>query len=248
MGQPPETTFGAFSWSTIILGLQCIGAFPYTVSKTNTKETYKFSNALFLWSIFSCSVALSVGCIHSTVGKPWPEELVGEMVFRYSSTFLVFFISSTPIIMMLSCRKLAALLTDLCSEAETKVEKRKKWYKNMHTLMFMAGIPVFQSLVLWTVYSVNGVDSTTVMEVLFLFVAVPLNYFHFTVPFQLFEKITDLLTRQLASTTKATVDNITAVYVTRNEEQSDSQMLPSALHILDRKVLKVSHYQHQNYL
>lgn len=240
MGHPPETAFGAFSWSTIILGLQCIGAFPYTVSKTNTKEPYKFSNTLFLWSIFSCSVGLSVGCIHSTVGKPWPGENLGEMVFRYSSTFLVFIISSTPIIMMFNCKKLAALLIDLSSESETNVEKRKEWYKNIHTLMFLAGIPVFQSLVLWTVFSVNG-DSTTVMEVFFLFVAVPLNFFHFTVPFQLFEKITDLLTRQLISTTKATVD-ITPVCVTRNEEQSESHMLPSALHTLDRKVLKVSNY------
>lgn len=201
MRLPQETQLGHIPWKSLVLGLQVVGAFPYTVSKRHQRP--QFSIPLFLWSIFINSSSFSGILLTIRLGASFllTSEL-GSRAFFYSCCTTMVAASLSPITVSMSSKKLANFLADISSD-EQDIQSHPRWKWSFLVPVFVAlGMHSFS---VW--YIVNIMKPDTALEGLLIFLGMVMTSTNFVLLLDLIEKTTSVLSQQLVA-----ASNFTAVF------------------------------------
>lgn len=230
MRLPQESNCGSLSWRFLILGLQFIGAFPYTVSELN--QTPRFSIKLCLWSIYMQTSSIFTGAMMASwIVLPLLTPDVGNMAFIYSSLLMFLATTATPLVMAFSSKKLANLLSGLGAEERVKVQARKNWYCNRRTIVFNIAFLAYQCFVI--TFAIIFIQLGSLVEKIYTLIAGFVFFLETFLPLEISEKTFDLLSKQLTFAANLTFDIASA-------NRENTAAIFSALHSLDCTVRKVS--------
>lgn len=236
MHLPRDTEVGAMTWSTLVLGLQVIGAFPYTVGKEVQKP--KFSIPLLLWFIFQQVFSLTGILVIMKIVHQDIESDVGQQTMFYSFFTLLTCITISPLLLMINNQKIADMVREMGSQEEPMPCPKRKWITNKFSAFLM--LLQFCALMFVTLfYAVKNMfnlfELLCVMEVnMFLM-------FSYFLSLELIDKTYDHFSQRLskaADDLHRTASSISFV----NNAENGSEVFISALHSFQLKVWKVSEY------
>lgn len=216
----------------MVLGLQVVGAFPYTLGKRDQKP--RFNIPLFLWSIFIPLLSVSGNLLTIIYGASYLlKSEVGSKAFFYSAATMFIATSLSPVTLLIKSKKLAGFLADIGSDQQDiQSHPSRKWSFLVPVLVVLG----MCSFCIW--YIGHTLKPNTALEGVFIFLVMTLTSLNFLLTLDLLDKTTSVLSQQLVAASDFAVLAETQKIDT-TEEDSAKQLI-SALQALKYTGWKVS--------
>lgn len=248
MKLPRDTKAGTMSWRSLVLALQLLGMFPFSVSKAHS--TPKFSLLLCLWSVVWQSFTVFL-CFLVVRDLIFPIMLpnVGSVAFIYGVILLQVsqvLMSLTMLVHSSKLSKILVYITSVPELSESAAQKRSYIIGNIALAIVIIGSGIF---CIW--YCIYAVDILTVIELLCYCIYSQGFYYQSFAMLNLSTKSFDLLSSHILDAAKALESCTTTLpsttrksspYSTRAGVVSDASMpsLLQHLHDIEYKACQVS--------
>lgn len=226
------------TWSALVVGLQVLGAFPYTVGRKVQKP--KFSVPLFLWSIFLQLFSMAEMLAIMKFILDTTTLNVGKQTMFYSFSILHICMSISPLMIMVNSQKIGNLISDMGSQDDPKLSHERKWLRyNLSAL-----VRIVQFCTIMIIFSYFGVTTLRLFNIFELIYVVKIiafalcNYF---LSLELMEKTFDHCSQRLSKAADDLHRTASSISLENNAEKG-SDVFISALHSFQLKVRKVSKY------
>lgn len=227
---PPDITSNSVPWGVMVLLMQTLGCFPYSMSVKSGPPT--FSVPLCLLGAFEQVFLLSVNSMAIKIMfLSHFNEDIGTATYICSVFSMITTVSACPVVLTMKSPALAALLHDMSRIKEVLSPPSHRWYCQPLTLTYLSVITIFTMASSMTSSKDMGF-SYFVEEAALVFACFFCGTF-FLLPEELSSMVFGLLGRRLVVATEDTLAKVSTLAAPDGSFQSESDEEAAMLALRD---------------